>query len=70
MKLEWRKFCYLKKKIAGPESSTPDECSLYGELLGTKLRSLDLFNGGIEMLEMDQLMFRHVHKQNYSFQDP
>lgn len=61
----------LLKKVAEPESTTWDECALYGELFATKLKSLDPSTRGIAMLEIGQLMFCHIHKQKYSFhQDP
>lgn len=60
----------LKKVAVSSESTTPDECSLYGELLATKLRSLDATNRELAMLEIDQLMFRLRHQKNYTYQAP
>lgn len=61
----------ILKKVAMPsESTTPDECSLYGELLATKLRSLDATTRELAMLEIDQLMFRIRQQKNYTYQAP
>lgn len=61
----------ILKKVAKPsESTTPDECSLYGELLATKLRSLDATSRGLAMLEIDRLLFRLRQQQNITYQAP
>lgn len=52
------------KKLA--ENETPsDECTLYGELLATKLRALDENIRAVAMLEIDTIMLRFKQQKNY-----
>ncbi|XP_018563088.1 uncharacterized protein LOC108904872 [Anoplophora glabripennis] len=52
------------KKLARPRSLTSDECSLYSELLATKLRALDENTRAFAMLQIDHFMFRLRQEKN------
>ncbi|CAH1111409.1 unnamed protein product [Psylliodes chrysocephalus] len=46
--------------------TSPDQCSLYGELLATKLRALDADTREMAMIEIDLLVYRLKHRYNES----
>ncbi|KAJ8936514.1 hypothetical protein NQ318_022601 [Aromia moschata] len=56
------------KNVTDTQMPPPDQCSLYGELLATKLRTLDADTREMAMIEIDLLVYRLKHRYNESSQ--
>ncbi|CAH1183961.1 unnamed protein product [Phaedon cochleariae] len=56
------------KNVTDTQMSPPDQCSLYGDLLATKLRALDADTREMAMIEIDLLVYRLKHRHTETYQ--